>query len=85
LFEANHGNLGVGTATTHPGNRAAAASWTDFDGNLWLFGGIGYVERDNRERFFFSSNFSFLQLLRQVSQNSSAIFGNTTHQAFGLG
>jgi len=34
-----YGNLGVPSANNHPGAREGASSWTDFDGNLWLFGG----------------------------------------------
>jgi N-acetylneuraminic acid mutarotase len=33
---------GVISATSMPGGRAAAATWTDLNGNLWLFGGEGY-------------------------------------------
>jgi hypothetical protein len=31
-----------------PGSRVAAAGWTDIDGNLWLFGGIGSVFWETR-------------------------------------
>ncbi len=34
-----YGTLGVAAATSMPGGRDAASSWTDFSGNLWLFGG----------------------------------------------
>jgi Kelch motif len=33
----------VGTPGGVPGARGAAMSWIDGSGNLWLFGGIGYV------------------------------------------
>ena len=34
-----YGIEGVAAATNAPSSRAAAASWTDSSGNLWLFGG----------------------------------------------
>ncbi len=34
-----YGTLGVPAATNVPGNREGAISWTDSNGNLWLFGG----------------------------------------------
>ena len=45
-----YGSLGVPAATNVPGSRTQAASWTDSNGNFWLFGGLGYdsVPADNR-------------------------------------
>jgi N-acetylneuraminic acid mutarotase len=37
-----YGQLGVPAAGNTPGARWGASSWTDLDGNLWLFGGEGY-------------------------------------------
>lgn len=37
-----YGKLGVAAAANTPGGRQGASSWTDSDGNLWLFGGTGY-------------------------------------------
>ncbi len=37
-----YGTKGVASATTTPGTRYGATSWTDNSGSLWLFGGIGY-------------------------------------------
>lgn len=34
-----YGSFGVASATNSPGARSLAASWTDADGDLWLFGG----------------------------------------------
>jgi gliding motility-associated-like protein len=31
----------------HPGARENAVSWTDADGNFWMFGGSGYANNDN--------------------------------------
>jgi N-acetylneuraminic acid mutarotase len=36
-----YGTLGVASANNVPGGRSSAASWTDADGNFWLFGGPG--------------------------------------------
>ena len=36
-----YGTMGVASATNMPGGRFYAASWTDKQGNLWLFGGGG--------------------------------------------
>jgi hypothetical protein len=33
---------GHGTASTGPGARYLAASWTDLNGRFWLFGGFGH-------------------------------------------
>ena len=40
---------GLSTASTAniPGSRYGAVSWTDKNGNLWLFGGQGYDSADN--------------------------------------
>ncbi|HYV90603.1 MAG TPA: kelch repeat-containing protein [Chitinophagales bacterium] len=38
-----YGVQGVADPANHPGARKwAAATWVDLDGNLWLFGGVGY-------------------------------------------
>jgi N-acetylneuraminic acid mutarotase len=39
---AVYGTLGTPSSTTTPGNRQYASTWTDLNGNLWLFGGEGY-------------------------------------------
>jgi N-acetylneuraminic acid mutarotase len=36
-----YGELGLALAQNYPGGRTAAASWTDANGNFWLFGGSG--------------------------------------------
>jgi len=38
----SYGTLGLPSPTNAPGGRDGASSWTDRDGNLWLFGGQGY-------------------------------------------
>jgi N-acetylneuraminic acid mutarotase len=37
-----YGTQGTASAGNLPGSRAAPVSWTDSDGNFWLFGGVGY-------------------------------------------
>jgi N-acetylneuraminic acid mutarotase len=36
-----YGTQGTAAAANVPGGRNAAVGWTDADGNLWLFGGLG--------------------------------------------
>lgn len=36
-----YGTKGIAAASNKPGSRMNAVSWTDKDGNLWLFGGYG--------------------------------------------
>jgi N-acetylneuraminic acid mutarotase len=38
----NYGTLGVAAAGNLPGSREASSTWIDKNGNLWLFGGLGY-------------------------------------------
>ncbi len=42
-----YGALGVGELGDTPGGREGGASWTDNQGNFWLFGGIGYDAAGN--------------------------------------
>jgi hypothetical protein len=37
-----YGTKGIPAATNKPGARYVSSSWTDHNGNLWLFGGYGY-------------------------------------------
>jgi N-acetylneuraminic acid mutarotase len=37
-----YGTLGAAAAGNIPGSRSLASSWTDSNGNLWLFGGYGF-------------------------------------------
>ena len=45
LSAGKYGQMGVPDAANFPGGRNYSASWTDLNGNLWLFGGQGY-DRD---------------------------------------
>lgn len=39
-----YGQQGVPSATNSPGERVTPQTWTDNDGNLWLFGGASYLD-----------------------------------------
>lgn len=36
-----YGTKGISAPANHPGGRSDAASWTDHEGNFWVFGGYG--------------------------------------------
>lgn len=38
-----YGTLGMASPTNQPGARSTGVSWTDHDGNFWIFGGLGYA------------------------------------------
>ena len=40
--QSDYGTLGTPAPGNTPGSRDAAVTWTDQQGNLWLFGGLGY-------------------------------------------
>jgi N-acetylneuraminic acid mutarotase len=42
-----YGTEGVAAAGNIPGGRSESASWTDKQGNFWIFGGFGYDVADN--------------------------------------
>ena len=42
-----YGTKGTAAATNEPGSRWGSVSWTDANGDLWLFGGTGYVDASN--------------------------------------
>jgi hypothetical protein len=44
---ATFGTQGVAAATNVPGARWSAATWSDSNGDLWLFGGFGYDATGN--------------------------------------
>lgn len=39
----NYGTMGVAAPTNEPGAREFPASWTDSQGNFWMFGGTGFA------------------------------------------
>ena len=42
-----YGTLGSSSASNLPGSRTDATTWTDANGNLWLFGGVGIDKAGN--------------------------------------
>ena len=42
-----YGTMGVPAAGNYPGLRSAEAVWADHQGNIWLFGGLGYDAQGN--------------------------------------
>jgi N-acetylneuraminic acid mutarotase len=47
ILPAVYGTLGTPAAGNTPGSRANAVTWTDSNGNLWLFSGTNYDEYTN--------------------------------------
>lgn len=43
-----YGTVGAASSTIYPGGRNQAASWTDSNGILWLFGGQGFDSAGNQ-------------------------------------
>jgi N-acetylneuraminic acid mutarotase len=43
-----YGTLGAPAAGNTPGGRSSSATWTDGNGNFWLFGGEGFDSNDNQ-------------------------------------
>jgi N-acetylneuraminic acid mutarotase len=41
------GSLGTPAPANIPGSLSGGATWTDASGNLWLFGGVGYIEESS--------------------------------------
>ncbi|WP_431210155.1 kelch repeat-containing protein [Puia sp. P3] len=44
---AKYGTKGVSAPTNKPGGRIWSAGWTDASGQLWVFGGSGYLETNS--------------------------------------
>jgi len=42
---AVYGSKGISDAKNKPGSRRLAKSWTDLQGNFWLYGGVGYTDK----------------------------------------
>ncbi len=42
-IQPDYGNRNVSSPSNKPGSRTGSSSWKDQSGNLWLFGGFGYV------------------------------------------
>jgi hypothetical protein len=61
-----YGTLGTPDAANIPGGLDAAASWPDAEGNVWVFGGIGYDADDN---------FGYLNTLWKYTQGAKGAAG----------
>lgn len=44
-----YGTLGIPAASNYPGSRNSASSWTDSNGNFWMYGGIGFDSTSNED------------------------------------
>jgi hypothetical protein len=51
-FMGVYGTLGTPAAGNMPGSRIEASTWTDSQGNLWLYGGWGYDMNDQLQYYF---------------------------------
>jgi N-acetylneuraminic acid mutarotase len=56
---ATRGELGELSKEFTPGSRSAALSWTDKKGNLWLFGGTGYLQDEPSGNAFYNDLWMF--------------------------
>ncbi|HKE96074.1 MAG TPA: choice-of-anchor D domain-containing protein [Povalibacter sp.] len=63
---ASYGVPGVADPANVPGGRNRAMSWTDSDGNLWLFGGEGYAGASSNA----PTSFGFLNDLWRYSPST---------------
>jgi N-acetylneuraminic acid mutarotase len=43
-----YGTLGTPAPANNPGSRNSSATWIDQNGNLWLFGGVGFDANENQ-------------------------------------
>ena len=76
-----YGVKGVPSETSKPGGRQQFVSWTDANGNFWLFGGIGYAS--TKYSGFLNDLWKFDNSLKQwvwingdSTDNTSAIYGS---------
>lgn len=51
-MRGDYGKIGNADPKNKPGGRYGAVSWIDTDGNLWLFGGVGYAGAKTEEPGF---------------------------------
>ncbi len=73
-----YGTKGVPDMANYPGARSESVSWNDTDGNLWLFGGVGFAEL---------GGIGFLNDLWRFNITSKEwvwMSGNKTIQEFGV-
>lgn len=61
----NYGTLGTPASENVPPGRWYAATWTDRNGNLWLFGGQGYDAATNTTGIFLNDLWEFIPSLNE--------------------
>ena len=76
-----YGTVGIPAATDSPGSRYGSESWTDANGNLWLFGGygvgssLGYIGELNDLWEFNPSTFEWTWMSGTARTNALGIYG----------
>lgn len=73
-----YGTLGNASNANTPGARLRPVSWTDDNGNLWLFGGTGY------DRDFSYGELSDLWKFNRTTSQWAWMKGNDTYGATGI-
>jgi len=85
-WPALYGALGVPAVGVSPGSRVGALGWSDKDGNLWLFGGIGDVLGGWDNNFSFVDQYDLWEFNTSTQQwawmsgNSSLICGTSSSE-----
>ena len=63
----SHGIKNQAGSGASPGSRSGSATWTDREGNLWLFGGVSYENGANGKADYYNDLWKFETLSRQWS------------------
>ena len=72
-----YGTQGVSAWSNTPGARNSSMSWTDSDGNLWLFGGLGGDGADHNDLWRYSRSISQWTWVKGTNgNNQSGIYGS---------
>lgn len=72
-----YGTKGVASNSNKPGSRTSAITWRDREGNLWLFGGMGY---GNSEQGYLNDLWKF----NTVSNQWTWVNGDSSIQQFSV-
>ena len=77
-----------GNTTEVPGGRSGASTWTDGNGNLWLFGGYGYDAYGNQgysnDMWTFIPSAKLWVCFYCGSNNQSGMYGISTPPSWGI-
>jgi len=79
-----YGVQGIPAATNVPGGRSGAVSWTDADGNLWLFGGFGFDSSGTTGYLNDLWEFNPANMTWAWVSGSSTVANNLTHSQPGI-